>query len=141
MTWARKVVKKYHHLDTVHVMVDILTHQVKLFNDMFDPLFKKGLPFFQKEKGAMLTKDDYYEILIERRLDHTKFADMDQSLSGKVIVDKLADEFEIMFAFKEACAHLQSYSYKDHIELCVLAKEMATLELAISRSVEDSREV
>ena len=41
MTWARKVIKKYHHLDIVQENVDILAHQVKLFNDMFDPLFKK----------------------------------------------------------------------------------------------------
>ena len=46
MTWARKVIKKYYHLDIVQAKVDILAHQVKLFIDMFDPLFKKGLPFF-----------------------------------------------------------------------------------------------
>ena len=33
------------------------------------------------------------------------------------------------FAFKEACAHIQSYSYTDYIELCVLVNEMCTLEL------------
>ena len=54
---------------------------------------------------------------------------MNQSLSGKMIVEKLADEFEIFFSFKEACAHLQNYSYRDHIELRVLAKEMSTPEL------------
>ena len=43
MTWARKVVNKYHHLDTVQAKVDIMTHQVKLFIDMFDPLFMKGI--------------------------------------------------------------------------------------------------
>ena len=47
---------------------------------------------------------------------------MNQSLSGRVIVDKLANEFEILFSFEEACAHLQIYSYKDHIELHVLEK-------------------
>ena len=56
MTWARKVINKYHHLDTVQEKVDILAHQVKLFIDMFDPLFKMVLLFFWKENGAMLTK-------------------------------------------------------------------------------------
>ena len=46
MTWARKVVNKYHHLDIVQNKVDIMVHQVNIFIDMFDPLFKKGLPFF-----------------------------------------------------------------------------------------------
>ena len=129
MTWASKFINKYHHLDIVQEKVDILTHQVKLFIDMFDPLFKKGIPFFWKQKGSMLTKDEYYEKWITYRHDHANFADMNQSLSGKLIVDQLADEFEILFSFKKSCAHLQSYSYKDHIELCVLAKEMSTLEL------------
>ena len=107
MTWARKVIKKYHQLDRVEEKVDILAHQVKLFIDMFDLLFKKGPPFFQKEKGVMLTTDGYYEKLIACRQDHANFVDMNQSLYGRVIVDKLADEFEILFTFKEACAHLQ----------------------------------
>ena len=58
----------------------------------------------------MLTKDEYYEKMIAWRQDHTNFVDMNQLLSGRVIVDKLADEFEILFGFKEACAHLQSFS-------------------------------
>ena len=54
---------------------------------------------------------------------------MTQSLIGMTIVDKLANDFEILFTFKEACAHLHSFSYQDHIELHVLAKEMSTLHL------------
>ena len=41
MTQAKKVVNKYHHLDTVQANVDIMEHQVNIFIDMFDPLFKK----------------------------------------------------------------------------------------------------
>ena len=105
---------KYHHSDIVHAKVDIMAHQVNVFIDMFDPLFKKGLPLFLEEKGTMLTQKEYQEKLIQCRLDHTNFTDINQSLSGKTIVDKLADEF---------------YSYTDHIESCVLVNEMCTLEL------------
>ena len=77
---------------------------------MFDPLFKKGLPFFWVEKGVMLKQKEYRDKLIECRLDHTNFADMHQSLSRKIIVDKLADEFEMIFSFKESCVRLQNYS-------------------------------
>ena len=106
-----------------------MAHQLNLFRDMFDPLFKKGLPFFWEEKGAMLTQKEYHEKLIECILDHTNFADMNQSLSRRIIFDNLANEFEIFFALKEVCSHLLNYSYRDHIELCVIAKEMSTLEL------------
>ena len=62
-----------------------------------------------------MTQKEYQDKLIQCRLDHTNFIDMNQSLSGKMIVDKLIDEFKIFFTFKEACAHLKNYSYKDHI--------------------------
>ena len=52
ITWARKVVNKHQHLDTVEANIGIMAHQVKLFMDMFDPLFKKGLPFFWEKKGS-----------------------------------------------------------------------------------------
>ena len=122
------MVNKHRHLDTVQAKIDVMVHQLKLFRYMFDPLFKKGLPFFWEEKGAMLTQKEYQDKLIECRLDHTKIADMYQSLSRKTIVDKMADEFEMFFSFKEACSHLQNHSYIDHVELHVLSKEMSTLD-------------
>ena len=67
MTWERKVINKHHHLDIVQEKVDMLAHQVKVFIEIFDPLFKKGLPFFWKEKGAMLNRDAYYAKLIAHR--------------------------------------------------------------------------
>ena len=43
ITWARKVVNKYQHLDIVQDKINIMAHQLNIFRDMFDPLFKKGL--------------------------------------------------------------------------------------------------
>ena len=77
----------------------------------------------------MCSQKEYYDLLIQCRLDHSKFVDMQQSLSGKGIVEKLADDFEIVFTFKATCAHFTDYSYRDHVELCVLSRETSTLEL------------
>ena len=46
ITWARKVVIKYQHLDIVRDKANLMIHPLNLFRDMFDPLFKKGLPLF-----------------------------------------------------------------------------------------------
>ena len=54
---------------------------------------------------------------------------MQQSLSGNVIVDKLVDDFELLFEFNSTCAHLSYFSYREHVELRVLEKEMANLDL------------
>ena len=50
ITWARNVVNKHQHLDTVQAKIDIMAHQVKLFMDMFDPLFKKKYLSSRKRK-------------------------------------------------------------------------------------------
>ena len=46
ITWARKVVNKYHHLETVEAKIDIMHHQIKEFIELFNPLFIRGIPFF-----------------------------------------------------------------------------------------------
>ena len=77
----------------------------------------------------MLSQKEYQDRLIECRSNHIKFADMQQSLLGKEIVDKLADDFEMIFSFKAMCAPLPYFSYRYHMELRVLEKEMAILDL------------
>ena len=53
---------------------------------------------------------------------------LQQALSGKATVDKLEDDFEIVFTFRATCARLPDFSYRDHMEMWVLSKEMSTLE-------------
>ena len=77
----------------------------------------------------MLTQTEYHEKLISCRQDNENFIDMNRSLSSRKIMDKLVDEFEMTFFFKETCAQLQGFSYINHIDLCVLEKEMCTLDL------------
>ena len=49
---------------------------------------------------------------------------MQQALSGRVVFDKLAEEFELLFDFKVSCAKVPNCSYVDNMELKVLAHEM-----------------
>ena len=55
---------------------------------------------------------------------------MQQSLLRKEIVDKLADDFEILFSFKAMCVCFPYFSYKDDVEIRELEKEMAILDLS-----------
>ena len=47
---------------------------------------------------------------------------------GKIVVDKLAEDFEMLLNFKATCAKLLDFSYVDNVELRVLAKEMVNLD-------------
>ena len=44
-------------------------------------------------------------------------------------MEKMVDDFEMVFSFKATCAHLLDCSYMDHMEMRVLLKEMFTLDL------------
>ena len=54
---------------------------------------------------------------------------MQQSLSGRTVVDKLVGDFEMLFDFKATCAKLSYFSYIDNLELRVFEKEMVNLDL------------
>ena len=53
ITWSRKVVGKHQHLDIVQEKLDIMQHQVKMFIELFTPMFTKGLPLLWEESSKM----------------------------------------------------------------------------------------
>ena len=128
ITCAIKVVRKYQHLDTCQAKIDIMNRQIKELIELFNPLFKRSLPFLGEEKGEMWSQKEYNGGLISCRLDHGQFDDMQQDLSGKTVVDNLVGDFLIIFYFKSTCAKLDDYSYVENVELRVVAKEM-TLDM------------
>ena len=97
ISWARKVIGKYKMLDTVQDKVDIISHKFKEVIELFTPLVSRGIPFFWEEKGPLLSQQEYLDKLVNCRSDHSKFEDMQQALFGKVMFDKLAEEFELLF--------------------------------------------
>ena len=50
---------------------------------------------------------------------------MQQSLSGKIIFDKLASEFELLFDFRTTCAEVPETLYPKTMELKAQAFDMA----------------
>ena len=59
ITWARKVSNKYHDLETVQEKFDVIHHQIKEYIELFNHLFKRGLPFFWEGKGGMWSQKEY----------------------------------------------------------------------------------
>ena len=90
---ARKVVTKHRMLETVRVKIGFIEDKVQEVIELFRPLVSKGLPLFWEEKGPLLSQKEYRERLVHCRLDNSNFGDMQQSLSGKIIFDKLTNDF------------------------------------------------
>ena len=63
------------------------------------------------------------------RLDNNKFEDMQKSLSGKIIFDKLTSDFELLFDFKETCTEVSETSYPETMELKAQAFDMEVATL------------
>ena len=63
------------------------------------------------------------------QLDNSKFGDMQQSLLGNIIFDKLNSDFELLFYFKATCAELPENSYPETMELKAQAFDMEVVAL------------
>ena len=69
ITWERKVVVKHQHLNIVQAKIDIMQHLVKMFIDLFTPMFKMGLPFCGEENGKILSQVEYHAQLVKCKLE------------------------------------------------------------------------
>ena len=127
---ARKVIAKHRMLDTVQAKIDIIEHKVKEMIRLFRPLVERGIPFFWEWKGPLLSQKEYVERLVNCQSDNIKFRDMQQSLSGRTVCDKMANEFELLFDFKATCAKAPKTSYPETMELKVQAFDIAVTTLS-----------
>ena len=109
--------------------IGIIDHKIKEVIKLFKPLVDRGIPFFWEEKGPLLSKKYYLERLVSCRSDNIKFEEMQQSLLGKTIFDKLASQFELLFDFKSTCSKAHEASYKKIMELKVQALDMVVTTL------------
>ena len=107
-------------------------NEIKKLIQLFNPLFKRGIPFFQEEKGGMLSQKEYNDRLISCRVEHRQFDDTQhQFFLGKAVIDKLDGDFEMLFEFKAMCTKLLDFSYSENVELRVLEKEMINMDLPV----------
>ena len=92
-------------------------------------MLSRGILFFWEEKGPLMSHKEYQECLVHCRLDHNKFGDMQQALSGKVVFDKLDSDFELLFDFKATCSKVPKTSYSEMMELKVKEYDMIAATL------------
>ena len=62
-------------------------------------------------------------------MDHSKFDDLVKGLTGKVIVDKLTKDFEILQKFLIVRGGLTTMSYETYMDLEVSIREMIEYDI------------
>ena len=117
MLWDKKFIHKHHLMKTIQDRTDE-------FKQEFKELFEDGLPSFWDEEGRMFSQEHYHSLLVQNHVDHSKFDDLEKSLTGKTIVDKLTEDFKILQKFTIIRSRLPKKSYEAYMELEVSIQEM-----------------
>ena len=72
----------------------------------------------------MFSQEHYHNLLVQIRMDHSKFDNLEKEMTGKAIVDKLTEDFEILQKFLIIRRGLPKISYEAYMEL-----ELSILEM------------
>ena len=63
-------------------------------------------------------------MLVKNRIDHSNFEDLVKGLTGKIIVEKLTEDFKILQKFLIVRGGLPTVSYEAYVDLEESIKEM-----------------
>ena len=80
----------------------------------------------------MFSQEHYHNLLVQCRMVHTKFNDLEKKLTGKTIVDMLTEDFEILQKFAIIRSRFPKKSYEAYMELEVSIQEMMEWDTPIS---------
>ena len=73
-----------------------MSSRINDFRHAFRELFEDGLPSFWDEERRLFSQEHYHSLLVQNRMDDSKFDDLVKGLTGKIIMDKLTEDFEIL---------------------------------------------
>ena len=116
-------------MKTVQDKADEMTSRINDFMHAFKELFEDGLPSFWGEEGRLFSQEHYHRLLVQICMDHSKFDDLVKGLTGKVIVDKLTEDFELLQKFIIVRGGLPTMSYESYMELEVSIREMIEYDI------------
>jgi len=87
----------------------------------------KGLLFFWDAENRLLKRDDYDNLVVAKRNDHSNFEDLEGNLRGEILVTKLGDDFELLHMIKKIS--LPQTEVEEYINLEILSIQMKDLML------------
>ena len=87
----------------------------------------KRLPYFRDTENKLLKKDQYDNLLVNKRNDHSNFEYLEGNLRGEVLVVKLGDIFDLLNMVKRIT--LPQSKVEEYINLEILSIQMKDLML------------
>jgi CRISPR/Cas system CMR-associated protein Cmr3 (group 5 of RAMP superfamily) len=123
----QRVVEKEELIQRVHDKCRVFQEEIKAFYVAFEPLMDKGLPFFWDAENRLLRRDDYDNLVVAKRNDHSNFEDLEGNLRGEILVTKLGDVFELLHMIKMIA--LPHTEVEEYINLEILFIQMKDIML------------
>ena len=92
----QRVIEKKELIQRVHDKSKVIQEEIKTVYVIFKPLMDRGFPYFWDTKNRFLKKNQYDNLIVNKRNDHSNFEDLEGNLRGEVLVAKLGDVFELL---------------------------------------------
>ena len=89
-------------------------------------MIEKGLPHFW-DQNSYLLKEDYNNLLVQKRNDHSKFENLEGNLRGEAMVEKLGDTFDLFNQVRRV--KFPSPLIEERIDLEMEAQRLMNIEL------------
>ena len=83
---VQMIIDKEVALQKVKAKIEELQKEIKEVHALLKPLSEKGLPYLWDEEDVLLKKDDYDNLIVLRRKDHSQFENLEGNLKGEVVV-------------------------------------------------------
>ena len=122
--WAKKFINKHQLMKVVQDKANIMSSQIRDFKLAFKDLFDDNLPTFWVDEGRLFSQEHYHSLLVQNCMDHSKFEYLVKGPTGKIIVEKLIEDFEVLQKFLIIRRGLPTVSYEAYVDLEVSIREM-----------------
>ena len=119
---VKRVINKNELIRKMHNRTEPLQKEIKEIYTIFKPLIEKGLPHFWDLENRLLKKEQYEDLIVSKRNDHSNFEDLEGNLRGEVLVAKLGDVFDLLNMARRV--KLPKPVAEDYINLEILAIQM-----------------
>lgn len=131
--YAKKIIEKHNLMNEVKAKAELMRNEVHKFEAYMKLLFEKGYPSFWDKKGKLHKKEEYVASVRKVIHDNSKFQSMEGNIKGEEIIDKLGDDFSVLYQFQIIKEVLPSIYFSSCVELEVLQRELGSFELSIHK--------
>ena len=124
---VKRLIDKDEMIRKVKNRFEALQKEIKDIYSLFKPFIEKGMPHFWDVDSMLLKKEEYDDLLVNNRNDHTNFEYLEGNLRGEVIVVKLEDLFDLLNMARRI--KFPKPMVEDYINLELLALQMMEIVL------------